>query len=319
MNERVRRILCPASQNGNQGLMNSMEAAKEWREHLETCVRAACLLEATTRKPGNVHPRASFADLCYADFVRSGEVVAPILADVPKLGVGQAILDSVVATQAAVGTNTNLGIVLLIAPLAAVPAHQPLADDIGKVLAALDQRDAALVYRAIRAANPGGMGTVGAQDVADEPTGTLLEVMRLAADRDAIASQYTNGFEDILTFGVGVLESDAQFADRWENAVIGLQLAFLARRPDTLIARKRGADVARQSSDWAKRVLDAGGTETEEGTRLLAEFDAWSRADGNARNPGSTADLITATLFAALRDCRVPFPPGWQTCLHALK
>lgn len=283
----------------------SADAITDWRKHLAACARRACLLEATARKPGNVHPEASYPDLCYDDFVRSADAIAPALANAPGQPVGQTILDAVLATQRTVGRNTNLGIVLLIAPLAAVPQNQTLRDGIAPVLRSLTQTDAALVYRAIRAAQPGGMGNVEDQDVADEPTGTLVDVMRLAAERDAIARQYSNDFDDVLTFGLPTLyelAGERAFDARWEEVVIGLQLRWMAMYPDTLIARKRGGREAEESAGMAAAVLDAGLFASDEGRRRLKRLDEWLRAEGNSRNPGTTADLVTACLFAALRE-----------------
>jgi triphosphoribosyl-dephospho-CoA synthase len=47
-------------------------------------------------------------------------------------------------------------------------------------------------------------------------------------------------------------------------------------------------------------VLGAGGVRSARGRRALARFDASLRQDGNALNPGTTADLVTAVLFVAL-------------------
>ena len=63
-------------------------------ENLENWLREACLLEATARKPGNVHPDAAFSDIDYTDFVKSAEVIAPVLAATRELGLGAAILDA---------------------------------------------------------------------------------------------------------------------------------------------------------------------------------------------------------------------------------
>src|SRR5262245_13426217 len=101
---------------------------------LEEMLRAACVLEATARKAGNVHPQAAFADLTYHDFVVSADAIAPILARTRELGVGRAILEAVAATKGTVAANTNLGIILLLAPLAAVPLRIRLVDGIGNVL-----------------------------------------------------------------------------------------------------------------------------------------------------------------------------------------
>lgn len=264
-------------------------------------IRLACLLEATARKPGNVHPQASFDDLCYRDFVISAETVAPLLAESGGRGVGRTVLDAVTATQRAVGRNTNLGTVLLLAPLAAVGPESSLEDGIDGVLDNLTQEDARLVYRAIRTAGAGGLGQVAEQDVADEPTGTLRDVMRLAAERDRVAAQYADGFRDVLQVGVPFLAATDDFASRWEETVIGLQLELMARFPDSLIARKRGPAEAQASADCARDVLKADWPATPAGRRRLQELDRWLREEGNRRNPGTTADLVAASLFAALR------------------
>src|SRR5688572_21198196 len=92
----------------------------EGMSEIERCVRTACLWEATARKAGNVHPFAEFDDLKYADFVRSGEAIAPVLDAYHEQPLGITILEAIRATRAVVNTNTNLGIVLLLAPLSKV-------------------------------------------------------------------------------------------------------------------------------------------------------------------------------------------------------
>ncbi len=264
-------------------------------------------MEATARKPGNVHPGARFDDLCYDDFVQSAKWAAPHLARAGVKGVGSAVRDAVRATRERVGTNTNLGISLLIAPLAAVPFDQSLAPGIDRVLQTLTPEDAALVYEAIRLAQPGGLGSVNDGDVASAPPPDLLWAMQHAAHRDWIALQYATGFRDLLQTAVPILEEWRPDAG-WEMRVIHLQLELMARWPDTLIARKCGPKVAAESSGRAREMLDSGWPDSAEGRESLAEFDDWLRADGHRRNPGTTADAVAATLFATLRDGRAAFP-----------
>ena len=272
---------------------------------LAKAVRTACILEASAAKAGNVHPRASFVDLTYDDFVRSADAIAPVLARTRELGVGRAVFEAIRATRVVVSSNTNLGIVLLLAPLTAVPSEVSVRDGIGQVLNCLTREDASWVYRAIRLANPGGLGSANQEDVNSEPTETLREVMLLAADRDGVAAQYGNNFSWVLDEGVPFLQSARiQFANRSDQAIIELQLRLLAAHPDTLIARKCGLAEADEVSRRALQVLNSGGTTTAEGQRQFAEFDAWLRADGHRRNPGTTADLITACLFASLRESK---------------
>lgn len=278
-----------------------MTPSAEWTAHLQGCIRAACVLEVTARKPGNVHPRASFVDVRFEDFLRSADVAAPVLAQSAELGVGRAIREAVSVTHRVVGRNTNLGIVLLLAPLAAVPEDTPLEAGIERVLQHLTTEDARECYAAIREAAPGGLGRADDQDVAGQPSRTLREVMALAGERDTIAAQYANGFADVFALGLPILVAEMSHHD-WETAVIRLHLQFMARRPDTLIARKCGPECAAMSATRAQQVLDLGWPEERAALTALQRLDTWLRADGHRRNPGTTADLTAAVLFAALRD-----------------
>jgi triphosphoribosyl-dephospho-CoA synthase len=268
----------------------------------------ACVLEVCARKPGNVHPGARFDDLDHVDFLLAASAIVRPLDRAQEVGVGQAVLDAVVATQQVVATNVNLGLVLLLAPLAAVPAAEDLEAGVERILAATTIADARAAYRAIRLAQPGGLGSVPEQDVYDEPTRTLREVMQLAADRDLVARQYANGYAEVFHVALPALCQGAQQGHALETAIIAAQLALLARERDTLIERKCGRAVADEASRRAVDVLGAGGLETPEGLRSLAELDAWLRADGHARNPGTTADLVAAALFAALRNATIQLP-----------
>ncbi|MDB5337673.1 MAG: mdcB [Planctomycetaceae bacterium] len=276
---------------------------------LAQLIRTACILEARARKPGNVHPEIAFPDLCYDDFVRAAQAVSEILPGAVERGVGAAVMEAVQRTRLLVNrpTNPNLGIILLLAPLVAVPAEIPLKQGIGEVLAHLTIEDARQVYRAIGLANPGGMGKVEEADLTEAPSISLLEAMRLAADRDSIASEYVTGFPIVLETGVPFLASWPNFEATWETAIIHLQLTLMSRFPDTLIARKCGRELADESAHRAQAVLDAGGLQTEPGRQQLGQLDVWLRTDGHRRNPGTTADLIAASLFAAARDGMIQF------------
>ena len=276
---------------------------------LPQMIRSACILEARARKPGNVHPEIAFPDLCYEDFVLGAQAVSEVLPAAVGRGVGTAILESVQRTRELVHrpTNPNLGIILLLAPLVAVPPDVSLLHGVGEILARLSVEDARQVYRAIGLANPGGMGKVDEADLTAVPSISLREAMRLAADRDAIASEYVTGFQIVLGTGVPFLAGWSDFSTDWEAAIIHLQLTLMSRFPDTLIARKCGRDMADESARRAQTVLDVGGPQTEPGRLQLGLLDAWLRADGHRRNPGTTADLIAASLFAAARDGMIQF------------
>ncbi len=271
-------------------------------QRVESLIREACRLEVLAPKPGNVHPGASFADMTAHDLLAAADAVAPILARSRESGVGRAVLESVRASRRVADCNANLGIILLIAPLAAVPEGEQLEAGIVPVLSSLTEQDAEEVVEAIRIAAPGGLGKIDEHDVSESPTLALVELMRLAADRDRVARQYASGFTDVLAVGVPELVGlQRQLRDPLQ-AIIGLHLKFLARWPDSLIARKCGNALAEEASRRAADVLARGWPHTSESLAREREFDEWLRADGHRRNPGTTADLIAATLFAYLRD-----------------
>src|SRR3954466_2898261 len=84
---------------------------------IRQAVELACILEATAQKPGNVHPRASFADLDYLDFVRAALASSEPLSNAYELGVGHAVFNAVRDSRGVTRSNVNLGIALLLAPL----------------------------------------------------------------------------------------------------------------------------------------------------------------------------------------------------------
>jgi triphosphoribosyl-dephospho-CoA synthase len=273
------------------------------------CAQTACIWEATARKPGNVHPYRNFGDVTYLDFVLSAASIGPVLNNAFNRRVGETILECVRATQRVTRTNTNLGIILLLAPLAAVPANEEMRSGVARILDGLDVEDARLAYQAIRHARPGGLGAAAEQDVAAEPTISLREAMVLSADRDLIARQYANGYREVFDDAVAAMVDSLQRAGALEQAIIRTQLLLLSRHPDTLIARKLGPAEAEVASARAGRVLAGGWPEKESGRLEFERFDDWLRDECHARNPGTTADLITAALFVLLRDGRIGLPP----------
>lgn len=272
------------------------------------CAQTACVWEATARKPGNVHRYQDFDDLTYVDLVLSAAAVGPELESASRRRVGETVLEAIRATRRVVATNTNLGTVLLLAPLASVPGSGELRTGVIRVLEGLDVEDARAAYRAIRLANPGGLGHVAEQDVREEPTQTLWHVMSLAAERDLVARQYVNGFREVFDEGVPALELTLRDTGGLETAIVGCHLLLMARHPDSLIARKCGVAEAEEARARARQVVEKGWPHPPEGPRALAEFDAWLREKGRARNPGTTADLVAASLFAALRGGSIPLP-----------
>jgi triphosphoribosyl-dephospho-CoA synthase len=170
-----------------------------------------------------------------------------------------------------------------------------LRDGVGHVLGSLDADDARLVYEAIRLATPGGLGQVEEADIAGEPPSDLLYAMRLAADRDLVARQYVHDFQEVFDVVVPAIGEGLKRGWPLGQAIVRAQLTLMSDFPDSLIARKCGPAVARKSALMAAAALAAGQPGEEPYERALADFDFW------LRNPGTTADLIAAGLFAALR------------------
>jgi triphosphoribosyl-dephospho-CoA synthase len=279
-----------------------------------------CLLEATARKPGNVHPARGFEGTHYLDFVLSAVNLDRWL-DPTRIrirGIGEAVRHAVQESRAVVGQNTNLGIILLLAPMTGARlGFGTVRDGVVRSLQASTIDDARLVFEAIRLARPGGLGEAPEQDVADEPTVTLLEAMRLAADRDAIARQYATGYADVFELALPTLREALRLGRPLEAAIILAHLTLMAERPDTLIARKCGQVVAQESSRRAIGVLASGWPDTPGSVEEIRGLDDWLRADGHRRNPGATADLIAAALYAALHDGTIELPrhlrrDGWD-------
>jgi len=262
----------------------------------------ACVLEVSAEKPGNVTPSHDFDDTSYEDMLRSGIALGPELGRAGERSVGETVLAAVRASRGAAGANTNLGIALLLAPLARAaltPGDGPLRERLGDVLRALTVDDARDAYAAIRLAGAGGLDEPVEHDVRDEPRVTLREAMAAAAQRDTIASEYVTDHAVTFELGLPALADALGDGLRPRDAIVELALRVLAV-PDTLIARKRGADAAGRVAAGAREVLTAGGVRSDRGRTALAGFDASLRQDGNALNPGTTADLVTAVLFVAL-------------------
>lgn len=261
----------------------------------------ACLAELDALKPGNVHRYADGHGMEVGDFETSAAAAAPAIG-AAGLSVGERIEAAVEATRGVVDHNTNLGIILLAAPLAQaalVSGGAGLRRALTLVLASLTVEDAKAAYRAIRLAEPGGLGTAPEHDVAADPDITLLDAMRAAETHDRIAWNYANGYVDIFDLG---LKWHAGGTARWGDVswvTTYIYLGFLAHIPDTLIERKFGTHTAGEVLDEA-RPIEAGLAQTHMPQELaapLAAFDASLKKRG--LNPGTSADLTVATVFAS--------------------
>jgi triphosphoribosyl-dephospho-CoA synthase len=280
---------------------------------VSAAIRDACLTEIRAFKPGNVSLASPGHGMHAADFVASAEAIAAVIA-VPGAPVGRRILRAIEATRTVVSFNTNLGIVLLCAPLAHA-AVEPLEEHslrarLASVLGSLNVSDAELAYRAIRLAEPAGLGRSDRHDVAAAPAVTLLEAMREACDRDRIARQYVTDYADVFETGLPIARASMARWNSPEWAAVAVYLGFLSRFPDSHVVRKHGNEVAGAVSREAGVLAQALGQASDPAQEmpLLEEFDRQLKA--KSINPGTSADMTVAALAAMVlegsldRHCR---------------
>ena len=274
-------------------------------------VQLACMLEASAPKVGNVHPGASFSDMQFAHFVASAITIrAPF--DSPTASVGRLVLEAAQTTAKRVGRNTNLGTLLLFAPLAvahrqamstaAAKTAQSWRGCLEKVLNSLTSTDCQLVYDAIRTAKPGGLGQRSRDDIASTAPPDLVSAMQQVSDIDAVARQYTNAFADVFERLLPWLNAELQQRPDPLEAICRVQIRWLAHEQDGLVVRKVGEVVAKQVQELArlawKDLTNFQGKVSELPT--TQNLDHFLRGDAHRRNPGTTADLIAATLLVRL-------------------
>jgi len=271
------------------------------RSELEAAVLASFKGEIEAFKPGNVSVYAEGHDMTVKDFIDSAEVSTPILCQ-SGIGLGQRILESVKATRTAVGCNTNLGMLLLFAPII-MAAESDFADidglrrNLEGVLDSLSQKDAEHVFEAIRIASPGGLGNAESQDVNKNPDCSLKEAMELASERDSIALQYTNNFKEVFDIGFPSIKC---FDNSWNSvkwSTVSCYMMFISSIADSHIKRKYGEQVAERirnkSTVIAEKLHKASDPEAE--ISLIEDFDEELKAEGV--NPGTSADLTAASLL----------------------
>ena len=272
----------------------------------------ACALDVQARKAGNVSEASPGHGMHAGLFLQSAQAAAPPLC-VARARVGERIEAAVRATQGLVRCNTNLGIVLLCAPIVAAQERRALgepglslATSIRAVLEALDIDDARAAYRAIALARPAGLGSAPEQDIDAVPTVGLRAAMAMAAGRDRIARQYADAFADVFDPGVASFERTRDRALRRGSAprtarIQAMQAAFLeflAAWPDSHIARKHGDAAAHsvmaEARPWRQRARRG---DTLDADPAWAAWDESLKARG--LNPGTSADLCVATALVA--------------------
>jgi triphosphoribosyl-dephospho-CoA synthase len=275
-------------------------SGKSQTSDIQDAVMSSFITEVNSLKPGNVSPYSEGHGMTVDDFIKSAELTSPILCD-PALSVGERVLEGVRATMSEVGCNTNLGMLMLFAPLvrAAELGIPSLQSNLNVVLQKLDTKDTDCIFAAIRQANPGGLGDSEKYDVNKKLEGgiTLHKAMMEAKNRDLIAKQYVTDFIDIFSLGLMCIED---FSVRWNSvqwAAVACYMGFMAEFPDSHIRRKFGIELAEQikinAAPIAKAFQDNDGP--EEAAQMLMKFDEELKEKGV--NPGTSADLTAASLL----------------------
>lgn len=268
-------------------------------EQLATAYISACESEINAFKPGNVSVHSDGHGMTVDDFYTSAAVSASPITN-PSYSLGEKIFYALKSTNAAVGCNTNLGIVLLCAPLiqsVQLDLAGTLRSRLRYVLNNTSIDDADWVFRGIKLAKPAGLGEVGHQDVAQNPDVSLRDAMRIAADCDRIAYQYVSDYEDVFEYAKNRYHTAV---GQWEEetwAAVAVFVGLLAKIPDSHIERKYGDKFTRMV---ATRMISldkelSHSRKPERCFSRLQKVDAEFKEAGI--NPGTTADLTVATLL----------------------
>lgn len=266
---------------------------------LAQAYKIACFAEIEAIKPGNVHIFADGHGMQVQDFMLSAEASSSIIGQ-PELALGERIYLSVEATWSAVNCNTNLGIILLCAPIiqaALLPATTNLRNRLTQVLSNTMQLDAEWLFKAIQMAKPAGLGTAKTHDVNNGADCTLLEAMQASAEKDFIGLQYANGFTQLFEQGLPIFEAALLRWQRLAWATTGLYLYWLSHYPDSHIARKYG-DVTAAEIQSEAAVHYAALQALENPKLYLPQLLAFDQSlKSRSINPGTSADLTVATLL----------------------
>lgn len=279
-----------------------IRAEMKFQDPIELATWNSFVLDVTALKPGNVHRESEGHGMTVGDFLRSAWVTCIEICN-PTYRLGQRIERSAKATLEEVGKNTNLGIILLCAPLLHAcqnrTGDQTLQQSVKAIIDQSDLNDAEDLNCAVRLMRPAGLGSVSEHDVWNPAQVPIRQIMESAQSRDMIASQYANNFQDIFDFGLErVQRFERKFQHETEVAT-GVYLSFLSHFNDSHIVRKHGERVALEISNTAGELLNGllSCTRFQDVQSDLLQFDERLKSAGI--NPGTSADLTIATFLVS--------------------
>ena len=269
---------------------------------LKKQIKFVCDTEIKSLKPGNVHKYSEGHGMNLKDFLKSSLIISKCLTK-NNLDLGKKILISVNEIQNKIKKNTNLGIILMLSPIATIVqeegviSKEELLKKIKSLIKKQNIKNSIPIFKAISLTSPGGLGFSKKYDVNEPPNTNLYKAMEFAKKKDLIARQYCNGFEDIYKIGIPAYK---KFYNKWGKvdwALTGVYLTFLKKFNDSHIVRNKGNKIARSIKKEAKKYyffLKRNKNLTKIKKKLLI-FD--KKLKSKRINPGTTADLTVATLL----------------------
>lgn len=301
-------------------MLNSLDIAK--------LGEIATLLEVSGYpKPGNVHRTSDFNDMTYEDFLISSTSIRENLEIVAfngskyypnmlnEIQIGESILGCVKNTQNLVKTNTNLGISMLLVPIAATfgALHEEnslnnLPKTLDTIIKNTEFNDAIALVKAISLSKAGGMDNktskydVNNSNTIDEIRKNHINIhdlLQMSSKYDKISYELINGLPIIMNYGYPTY---MRYVDEYSRNDVTLEiyLTILANVSDTLINRKYGEEIAKDVSERAKTILESTEIGTNDRFKELNEFDIFLKTKNY--NPGTSADFTAASLFVGLVD-----------------
>ena len=268
-------------------------------DDLKSAYLFSCKKDIELIKPGNVNLLSSHKDTKAQDYLDSAILSSKELFN-QNYSLGKRILESVNVTRSQVNVNTNLGIILLCAPVIQSYIdfnNLDLREGIKKTLSTTSIKDTHDLCAAINISSPGGLGDSDMYDTASYPNASIKQIMDYSQEYDRISYQYSHNFSDIFDFIIPKLEFLNQ---RYESLDISLSLLFieiLAKIPDSHISRKFGDKIAKKTSNNARDLLKILDREHDPDylAKALNNLDYEYKKKGI--NPGTTADLLVASLM----------------------
>jgi triphosphoribosyl-dephospho-CoA synthase len=249
-----------------------------------------------------------------------------LIAKTVSSQLGRLLKSATLAAMKPHGKNTLLGTILLLIPLAAAagsnishthPSLTTLRQNLSNTLRATTVEDAVELVRTLQIADPGGAipksaGWTAQSQAFDFQSPhtirlirreqyTLRDLQVLAATYDAIAAEYTTDFSYTFETLYPQFNKALNRHQHLEDAILATYMWTLSQRPDTFIQRKAGTETANKIMQQAKTLYQR--LQKIPTTRWLKEitpFDEALRAEESQLNPGTTADLLSATIFLAL-------------------